>query len=108
MRITQAVRILILPLMGTATVAGGPSIAAPDDVARWQWLNNTFWYVPNKYLLALASNPSLTAPIPVTDQTVYHIEYKAGYFWGTTAVSYMGTQASAQRRRPRASSSSGR
>jgi len=100
MRISQAVRVLTLALTGTATVAGGPSIAAPDDVARWQWLNDTFWYVPNEYLLALASSPSLTAPIPVTDQTVYHIEYKAGYFWGTTAVSYMGTQASAQRAAP--------
>ena len=68
--------------------------------SQWQWLNDTFWYVPNEYLLALVSSPSLTAPIPVTDQTVNHIEYKAGYFWGTTAVSYMGTQTSAQRAAP--------
>ncbi|HTY53860.1 MAG TPA: hypothetical protein VMB26_01600, partial [Candidatus Binataceae bacterium] len=56
---------------------------------RWRWLNNTYWYVPNQYLLAIASNPSVGAPLPVSDQTVYYISnYKAGYFWGTTAVTY--------------------
>jgi len=49
MRRSQTVRVLTLALTGTATVAGGPSIAAPNDFARWQWLNDTFWYVPNEY-----------------------------------------------------------
>ena len=67
--------------------AGCPALAASVD--RWQWLANTYWYVPHDYLLALASSPALKSPIPVSDQTVYHIaRYEGGYFWGTTAVSY--------------------
>jgi hypothetical protein len=49
---------------------------------------NTYWYVPNQYLLAIISDPSLP-PVPVADQTVYYISnYQGGYFWGTTAVSF--------------------
>jgi hypothetical protein len=63
-------------------------MAAPVD--RWQWLENTYWYVPAEYLLALASSPMLKSPIPVSDQTVYHItHYNGGYFWGPTAVTYV-------------------
>ncbi len=59
------------------------------SVDRWQWLEGTYWYVPHDYLLALASSPALKSPLPVSDQTVYHIaRYEDGYFWGTTAVSY--------------------
>jgi hypothetical protein len=64
---------------------------------RWSWLEGTTWYVPESGLLAMASRPSLTTPVPVSDQTVYVIQgYKAGYFWGTTAVKYQkqgGTSA---------------
>jgi hypothetical protein len=70
-----------------ALSAASPVMAASAD--RWQWLDNTYWYVPNDNILALISNPSLKSPIPVSDQTVYHITgYDGGYFWGTTAVSY--------------------
>ena len=79
-------------LTGMATgiviaIAGQPAMTAPAD--PWQWLQNTYWYVPARYLLALASNPTLKSPIPVSDQTVYHIvQFAGGYFWGPTAVSY--------------------
>jgi hypothetical protein len=86
-------RILLKRALGTvlagiaALAAGCPAMAAPVD--RWQWLEGTYWYVPHDYLLALASSPALKSPIPVSDQTVYHIaRYEGGYFWGTTAVSY--------------------
>lgn len=60
----------------------------PPSYDHWQWLNKTYWYVPNQYLLAIISDPSLP-PIPVADQTVYYISnYQGGYFWGTTAVSF--------------------
>jgi hypothetical protein len=81
----------MLAIMGLLLAAPGDRSASaqpPRPPDRWQWLNNTYWYVPNQYLLAIASNPSLP-PVPVSDQTVYYISnYQAGYFWGTTAVSY--------------------
>jgi hypothetical protein len=73
--------------------AGGPAAAAPVD--RWQWLDDTYWYVPAAYLPAVASNPTLASPLPVSDQTVYHIvHYAGGYFWGPTAVSYTPVRGS--------------
>lgn len=72
----------------------GRSEAASND--RWQWLNNTYWYVPDDYLPAIASNPAVQNPLSVSDQTVYYIEqYQAGYFWGITAVTYQAPQGSA-------------
>jgi hypothetical protein len=64
---------------------------------RWQWLNGTYWYVPNAYLPAIASDPASPQPLPVSDQTVYHIDidhYQAGYFWGITAVTHQAPEAS--------------
>jgi hypothetical protein len=85
--------ILALLLSGSRAAGAASRQAGPED--RWQWLDNTYWYVPNENLLAIASSPSLPAPIPVSDQTVYHIEhYRAGYFWGITAVSHMKGQSS--------------
>ncbi len=68
-----------------------PAMAGNDtpSTQRWQWLAQTYWYVPKAGLLALASSPALKTPVPVSDQTVYYISnYAGGYFWGTTAVSY--------------------
>lgn len=77
-----------------ASLAGWSAPAAPVD--RWQWLQSTYWYVPVQYLPAVALNPSFRSPIPVSDQTVYHIDhYAAGYFWGITAVSYTRAEGSA-------------
>lgn len=82
---------MFLLLVASRRAEAGTQAAAVDP---WQWLNNTYWYVPTQYLLAIASSPSLPAPIPVSDQTVYHIQhYQAGYFWGTTAVSYSSQQS---------------
>jgi hypothetical protein len=71
-----------------------PATAASVD--RWQWFEDTYWYVPEANLLAIASSPTLKSPIPVSDQTVYHISgYAGGYFWGTAAVSYTPLNGSA-------------
>jgi hypothetical protein len=84
---------LLVQLVASVWVEAGTQAAAAAD--PWQWLSNTYWYVPTKYLLAIASSPSLPSPIPVSDQTVYHIQhYQGGYFWGTTAVSYTAQQSS--------------
>jgi hypothetical protein len=82
-------------LVGIIVLAAGfPAGASPVD--RWQWLENTYWYVPKDNLLALASDAKLKSPIPVSDQTVYHIaHYVGGYFWGSTAVSYTQLSGSA-------------
>jgi hypothetical protein len=86
-------------LLGLAALAAySPAKAWFDPLStdRWQWLEGTYWYVPKEYLLALASSPTLKTPIPVSDQTVYRIaHYTDGYFWGTTAVSYMAPKGSA-------------
>ncbi len=72
-------------LLGTWPVAA--ALAADD----WKWLEGTYWFVPKAYLPALGSSPGLPAPISLDDQTVYHIDgYSGGYFWGNTAVSYVG------------------
>lgn len=65
-----------------------PRASVAQNAARWHWLADTYWYVPHDNLLAVASTPG-ARPLPVSDQTVYHIlEYDRGYFWGPTAVSY--------------------
>jgi hypothetical protein len=81
-------RLFAQTLVGIAVLAAvSPARAAPVD--RWQWLENTYWYVPADYLLALVSSPTRRSPIPASDQTVYHIVgYSGGYFWGPTAVTY--------------------
>jgi len=81
-------------ISSAASLAGWSAPAAPVD--RWQWLQNTYWYVPAQYLPAVASNPSFRSPILVSDQTVYRIDhYTGGYFWGITAVSYTRAESSA-------------
>ncbi|HTT78023.1 MAG TPA: hypothetical protein VMF50_18815 [Candidatus Binataceae bacterium] len=78
----------MVALLLIAQAKQAASVPPPGPPDRWQWLNNTYWYVPSQYLLAIASDPSLP-PVPVADQTVYYISnYQGGYFWGTTAVSY--------------------
>ncbi|MFZ3236470.1 MAG: hypothetical protein WA184_14020 [Stellaceae bacterium] len=83
----KALADILAGITATAAVcAAFPATAAAD---HWRWLEDTYWYVPTEYLLAIASSPALKSPIPVSDQTVYHIaRYAGGYFWGTTAVSY--------------------
>lgn len=56
---------------------------------RWQWLSNTYWYVPQSGLNAIVFEPDNGSIIPVKDQTLYHISgYRDGYFWGETVAQY--------------------
>ncbi len=59
----------------------------PPPPGQWEWLQDTDWYVPQQFLLAVELNLETLIVTPVSDQTVYHIdEYSNGYFWGSTAV----------------------
>jgi hypothetical protein len=88
MQRTSVGRLFARILIGIAALAAvSPAMGAQVD--RWRWLQDTYWYVPADNLLALASSPTRRSPIPVSDQTVYHIVgYRGGYFWGPTAVIY--------------------
>lgn len=56
---------------------------APD----WSWLENTYWYVPRRYLPALQLDPDTNTLAWAVDQTVWHITgYRTGYFWGVSAT----------------------
>lgn len=62
---------------------------------RWSWLNDTYWYVPNRNLPAVLFNSSTGTLAPVSDQTVYHITgYREGYFWGKTVTQLGSSSAS--------------
>jgi hypothetical protein len=56
-------------------------------VARWNWLANTYWYVPKPNVPSVLFIPTTQTLIPLSDQTVFHITgYRDGYFWGVTAT----------------------
>jgi len=49
------------------------SSLAPTASTRWDWLEGTQWYVPVENLLAYATSPDLSNPVPVGDQTLWTI-----------------------------------
>jgi hypothetical protein len=74
----------LFPGMALAQAAPEPDAhVGRASTARWDWLANTYWYVPAANLRAYvytASNQKLSY---VTDQTVFQITaYVRGYFWG--------------------------
>lgn len=51
------------------------------------FLKNTYWYVPTKWLLAIQMAPDSGKITEMIDQTVWYItDYKEGYFWGVCAA----------------------
>src|SRR5690242_13605019 len=80
---------VILPILIVATLAcgytgdaQGSSEGSSGD--NWILLANSYWYVPPANLEAVFSSISNGGTfIPITDQTVFHIQtYRGGYFWG--------------------------
>lgn len=58
-----------------------------DTRSDWNWLADTYWYVPTPDLSALQFNPDGSVLSWLSDQTVWHISgYKSSYFWGVTAA----------------------
>jgi len=66
------------------------------DANNWEWLKNTYWYVPEQNLLAIRSDPETGQIEQVYDQTVFQItNFLGGYFWGKVVVQLMtGTGSS--------------
>jgi len=57
------------------------------NLDQWNFLADTYWYVPTQSLLAMQMEPTGTAPVAVLDQTVWQITgSKDGYFWGNCAA----------------------
>jgi hypothetical protein len=82
-------------------IAGPPETVGPDtvnrpevpdvpnrrDPARWEWFEDTYWYVPEFSLTAFVFDAVTNRLREISDQTVFHItDYQAGYFWGKTVV----------------------
>ena len=54
---------------------------------KWNFLNGTYWYVPEQYLPATQMGGNDTEPTMSIDQTVWQITgYSDGYFWGNCAA----------------------
>jgi hypothetical protein len=54
---------------------------------KWNWLQGTYWYVPNENLAALQLDTGDHTLNWVVDQTVWNITgYRDGYFWGISAT----------------------
>lgn len=60
---------------------------------QWDWLQNTYWIVPDRNLPAVLFDPGTSVLAPVSDQTVYHITgSRSGYFWGKNVTEIAGGQ----------------
>jgi hypothetical protein len=68
-----------------------------DNANNWEWLEDTYWYVPEENLLAIRSDPETGQIEEVYDQTVFQItDYLGGYFWGKVVVQLMASSASSR------------
>ncbi len=55
--------------------------------SKWNFLKDSYWYVPTAFLPALQMNATDAEPTQMIDQTVWQItDYKYGYFWGNCAA----------------------
>jgi hypothetical protein len=64
------------------------------DSAKWSWLQGTYWYVPEAYLLAMNLSTTSTGEQQITavkDQTLWQIvRFENGYIIGRAALSFGG------------------
>ena len=89
------IRVLLLCAALFAGVASpilsNVSAAAHYPRGDWSWVTDTFWYVTQENLPAVATDLTTQQRQLVSDQTVWHIEdYSQGYFWGKTVVQLTG------------------
>ncbi len=64
-----------------------PDVPNRRDPTRWEWLEDTYWYVPDISLKAYLFLPETNTLRELSDQTVWHItDYNGGYFWGKTVA----------------------
>lgn len=83
---TNVLAVLAASILCANGIAQAQSPAL-GTVAGWQWLADTFWYVPASNLPALLLDAETEVLVPISDQTVFHITgYRDGYFWGRTVA----------------------
>ena len=62
------------------------------DSSKWSWLQGTYWYVPEPYLLVMNLSTTNTCGqqiTPVKDQTLWQIvRFENGYIIGRAALSF--------------------
>jgi len=97
-RFPQAALMCMVLVLVTLTSSAQQSTTSPQQpstsLITWRFLNGSFWFVPEANLKAILTTPN-AAPLPINDQTVFHIEkYVDGYFWGVTAVQLTSVAAS--------------
>jgi hypothetical protein len=78
--------ILALPFSARSEQPARPNGVPP----RWNFLQNSYWYVPEANLPALLSTTAGGGAFaPISDQTVFFIErYAGGYFWEVVATQF--------------------
>lgn len=73
------------------------SSIAPLASTRWDWLENTQWYVPVENLLAYAAPQDLSNPTPIGDQTLWNITSSSnGHIEGLAVVDLSVSSSSSQ------------
>ena len=83
---TNVLAVLAASILCANGIAQAQSPAL-GTVAGWQWLADTFWYVPASNLPALLLDAETEVLVPISDQTVFHVTgYRDGYFWGRTVA----------------------
>jgi hypothetical protein len=66
-----------------------PTLAAPSEMAKYRFLENSNWIVPPATLPAISYELATGTATAVVDQTVWDITgYRDGYFWGRTAAQF--------------------
>jgi hypothetical protein len=72
----------------TASAPPSPQqLSSTPASQRWDWLAGTVWYVPTENMLAYTTQPDLTAPTAIADQTLWFISQSHnGQFSGEALV----------------------
>ncbi|MFM2006083.1 MAG: hypothetical protein RLZZ09_1738, partial [Pseudomonadota bacterium] len=72
-----------LILTGALSMLAAGAVAAQDTTRKWNFLTDSYWYVPSKNLTAYLYDPAKNIVSPLADQTVFYIKiYGNGYFVG--------------------------
>lgn len=92
----DALRLCARSGCGARTLSNG-SFMSDTNRTTWDFLANSYWYVPPPDLPALQFSSDNNLLTWVGDQTVWHLSgYQSGYFWGACAVaSFSEGQANA-------------
>jgi hypothetical protein len=76
---------VLVSAAAAATFLLQPAAAQSQTPQAWNWMKDTYWYVPAGNLLAYRLDANSEQLTPVVDQTVWHITgYHGNYFWGRT------------------------